>query len=74
MFPEMAILFVYLHRVVADHRSGVVDVKLLNIFTDLSININDSHRGLNIFQRPVNNRMKVVLATTFPKRMTVLAR
>jgi hypothetical protein len=44
MFPKMAILFVYLRGIVADHRGGVVDIELLDIFTDLSINVKDSHR------------------------------
>jgi hypothetical protein len=46
MFPQMAILFVYLRGIVADYRGGVVEIELLDILTVLSINVNDSHRGM----------------------------
>jgi hypothetical protein len=70
----MAIFFVYLHRVVADYRGGVVDIEFLDIFMNPSIDINDSHRSLGIFRKPVDNKISVILATTLCKRTTVLAR
>lgn len=64
MFPEMAILFVYLRGIVADHRGGVVDTGLLDIFTDLSIDVNDSHRSIVKLQRRLDNQMQVNLAVS----------
>lgn len=42
----MAVLFVYLCGIVANHCGGVVDIELLDILTDLSIDFNDSHCGM----------------------------